>query len=99
MKCTMDIGDLVPHRGDRMRTSKTLYYILSATPVKRRDPQAGPRYTITAVRAEELSSRVRSYLLRSAMRTPEGSRLIEFRWYPRKKKTTTFEQLMRTSRG
>lgn len=99
MKLTMDIGDLVPHRGDRMRTSKTLYYILSAVPVKRRGSSVDPRFKVTAVRAEELPSSIRNYLLRSAMRHAEGSRLIEFHWYPRKKKTTTFEQLMRTSRG
>jgi hypothetical protein len=92
----MDIhdGSDGPLRGDRLSSSKTLYWVLHSRKVKRRDPAACPRYQLFVVKADECEPELKGWLLRSAMRR-EGSRLFRFQWYPRKKKRKTFEQYMR----
>lgn len=96
---TMDIyGDSrAPHRGDRLKSPKTLYYVLSALPVRRRDPNAVRQYRLRVARAQDLESPTRSALIWSACRRG-GSELYEFEWKPRNKKKLTFEQYMRGQR-
>jgi hypothetical protein len=91
----MDIhdGSDGPRRGDRLRSPKTLYWVLHSRKVKRRDPAACPRYQLFVVKADECDAVVKSRLLNSALRRG-SSRLFEFQWYPRKKKRKTFEQYM-----
>lgn len=98
MKITMDMleGEAVPKRGDRLSSPKSLYYVLSARLVQRRDPLAPPRYKLWVVKADELEQAMRFRLMWSAIRADGSSKLFEFTWYPRKKKRVTFEQLMRT---
>lgn len=97
MKITMDIlhGDSIPKRGDRLSSPKSLYYILSARIVQRRDSSAAPRYKLWVVRADDLKQETRFRLMWSAIRANGASTLFEFTWYPRKKKRMTFEDLMR----
>ncbi len=93
---TMDISgpERAPHRGDRLRSPGTLYYVLSAIAVERRDPIACRRYKLRVAKARDLDSKIRNMLLRSACRR-DGSMLYEFAWHPRKKKHFTFEDYMR----
>lgn len=101
MNITMDIldGDQIPKRGDRLKSPKSLYYVIHARKVQRRDLAAPPRYKLWVVNAEELKQPTRLMLLRSAMRR-DMSTLFHFTWYPRKKKRRSFEDLMRMgSRG
>lgn len=92
---TMDIRgpERAPHRGDRLQSPGTLYFVLSALPVVRRDTTACRRYKLRVAKAEDLDSKTRHALLWSACRR-DGSMLYKFTWYPRKKKRRTFEQLM-----
>jgi len=92
---TMDLhgSERAPHRGDRLRSPGTLYYVLSALPVVRRDPSACRRYKLHVAKAQDLESKTRRALLWSACRR-DGSMLYEFTWHPRKKKRLTFEQYM-----
>ncbi len=98
-RLTMDliyVDEQAPKRGDRLRSPKTLYYVLHARKVQRRDPNAFRRYVLTVAKAEELERETRLRLIASAIRAG-GSMLFEFQWHPRpKKKKTTFEQLMRS---
>lgn len=91
----MDMNDGAPHpqRGDRMRTTKTLYYVLHSRLVKRRVEDAVPRAMLFVEKADDLEQETRNALLRSAVRR-RGSYLYRFAWYPRKKKKMTFEQYM-----
>lgn len=90
-------NERAPHRGDRLRSPKSLYYVLSAVPVTRRDPQACRRYKLRVARAEDLDSKMRNALIWSACRRG-GSMLYEFTWFPRKKKSRTFEQYLGRAR-
>lgn len=83
-----------PRRGDRLRTTRTTYYVLAARMVKRKDPNACRRVQMNVRKMEELSESTRRALLRSAMRRG-ASLLYYFRWYPRHKKKITFEQYVR----
>ena len=57
------------------------YRVCTKRMVKRRDPNARPRCQLQVVLIDEC---------------PAGEPVLEFRWYPRKKKRAmTFEQLMR----
>ena len=94
---TMDLwpGETrAPHRGDRLGTTKTLYYVLHARKVNRRDPATCPRFALKVARADDLTDGTRNALLRSACRR-NGSYLYEFKWYPRKKKAISFENYMK----
>ena len=96
----MDLSDDWPNpkRGDRLRSAKNCYYVISAIAVKRRQPHLGRRFRMKVVKLEELQDSVRQRLLKSAIRRG-GSFLFEFRWYPRKKKKISFEDYMRGSRS
>jgi hypothetical protein len=86
--------DRQPRRGDRLRTTRTTYYVLAARMVKRKDPNACRRVQMNVRNMDELSEETRKALLRSAMRRG-SSQLYYFRWYPREKKKITFEQYVR----
>jgi hypothetical protein len=96
---TMEVpeNDIIPKRGDRLASPKTLYFILSATRIKRRDPSAAPKYKLRVAKAQELEMTLRQKLMWSAIRRG-GSVLIRFQWNSRKKKTRSFEDLMRGER-
>ena len=82
-----------PQRGDRITTGKTLYWIACSHRVKRKDPAAHPRISMGVITSIDIENELKSQLLRSAMRRG-ASLLFEIRWYPRKKKAVTFEQVM-----
>ena len=82
-----------PQRGDRITTGKTLYWVMRSRRVKRKDPLARPRISLGVITSPDIEERLKGRLLRSAMRR-DMSLLFEIRWYPRKKKSVTFEQLM-----
>ena len=82
-----------PKRGDLLRSPGTTYYVLHSRRVKRKDPNAPPRYTMFTAKMQDLEPGLRARLLTSAMRRG-GSYLFEFQWYPRTKKRMTFEQYM-----
>jgi hypothetical protein len=98
MTITMDLHDVLlpaPKRGDRLRSAKNTYYVLSGRLVRRRDPAAPRRYKLRTAKIDDLEDATRYALLRSAMRRG-GSFLYEFQFYPRKKKSyADFESLMR----
>lgn len=87
-------GGLGPRRGDRLRSPKTLYYVLHSRKIKRRDPGACPRYQLLTVKDSEITERLRGMLNRSAARHG-GPQRFDFTWYPREKKRMTFEQYMK----
>lgn len=95
----MDIldGGQPPRRGDRLRSAKTTYYVLSARMVKRRDPEAPPRCLMKVARIDDLQQSTRQALIRSAIRGHQASLLFEFRWYPRGKKAKTFDEYLSVS--
>jgi hypothetical protein len=82
-----------PQRGDRITTGKTLYWVMRSHRVKRKDPNAHPRISLGVITSVDIEEELKGRLLRSAIRR-DGSLLFTIRWYPRKKKTVTFEQLM-----
>ena len=84
-----------PSRGDRVTSGKTLYYVLQARRVKRRDPAAQVRIQMRVMRHQDMPEGLNARLLRSALRNRGVSRLFSFRWYPREKKRQSFEQYMR----
>lgn len=93
----LDLSDdaPAPKRGDRLQYPKNTYYVLSSRPVKRRDPNAGSRFSLWVAKVDELEDATRGALLRSACRRG-GSLLYQCRFYPRKKKGFEgFEALMR----
>lgn len=55
------------------------YFVLTARKVKRRDPNARTRIVMDVERVECV---------------PRGSKVFEFRWYPRQQKRRTFERDM-----
>ena len=87
-----------PRRGDVMQSPKQAYLVLSVRRTKRR-VEAGPRFLVIMLREREMEAEpgLREALLRSAGRRG-GSRVFPFHWYPRKKKSRTFEGLMRGER-
>jgi len=93
---TMDLngGGPSPKRGDRLSSPRHTYYVLHARVVKRRDPNAAPRFKLFVAKLHELENSTRFQLLQSAIRRG-GSHLFEFAFYPRKKKAVSFEQFMR----
>ena len=82
-----------PQRGDRITTGKTLYWVARSHRVKRKDAQAHPRISLGVITSVDIEDGLKGSLLRSAMRR-DASLLFEIRWYPRKKKTVTFEQYL-----
>jgi hypothetical protein len=82
-----------PERGDRITTGKTLYWVMRSHKVKRKDPLARPRISLGVITSVDIEGGLKARLLCSAMRR-DASLLFEIRWYPRKKKSVTFEQLM-----
>ena len=82
-----------PQRGDRITTGKTLYWVMRSRRVKRKDPLARPRISLGVITSVDIDEGLKGRMLRSAMRR-DASLLFEIRWYPRKKKSVTFEQLM-----
>ena len=83
-----------PRRGDRLFTGQTLYFVLFARQVKRRDVNACPRTRMLVMRAQDLTEGLEEMLLRTAIRGHLESRLFSFFWYPRSKRRMTFEQYM-----
>lgn len=84
----------LPKRGDRVSSGTTLYYVLNARRVKRRDPNAKPRVQMRVIRREDMPDGLAERLVRSAIKRHDYSCLFEFRWYPRKKKAITFEEYL-----
>ena len=93
----MDIldGGPAPRRGDRIRSARTTYYVLTSRMVKRRDPNAHPRCMMRVLRVEDCPSELSGALIRSAIRGRGASLLFHFRWYPRGKKRKSFEEYLR----
>jgi hypothetical protein len=58
------------------------YRVVSAREVKRRDTKARPRITMEVEDVDEI---------------PEGAKVFEFTWYPRKRKSQTFERELAAS--
>ncbi len=85
----------VPRRGDRIVTSKTIYFVLYARRVRRRDPNASVRVQMNVMRVQDMSEGLDDRLLRSAARDHVQSMSFSFYWYRRGKKQKTFEQYMR----
>jgi hypothetical protein len=96
---TMDIpADAPPpKRGDLVQSPGTLYYVLSAIQVKRRDPEAPRRYTMKVAKAGEIEPELIEALVQSADRRG-GSNRYRFVWDKREKKSKSFESLMRGDR-
>jgi hypothetical protein len=90
-------GGPFPRRGDAVSSGKTLYYVLSARQVKRRDPAAATRIQMKVIREQDMRAGLPERLVRSAARGHGQSLLFTFTWYKREKKRKTFEQLMRES--
>jgi len=89
--------DTAPKRGDLLEFPKSQYLVVGVKPVKRRDPNAGLRFTVLAVRLGELEQRTIDVFTRYADRN--GGQIIwPCTWNPRKKKSRTFEELMRGGR-
>lgn len=65
----------------RKGARNSLYLVLSARRVKRRDPKALPRIAMEIEQINEIPPSARA-----------TAKIFEFRWYPRKKKRKTFEQ-------
>jgi hypothetical protein len=96
----MDIHDngSAPRRGDRIMTSKTVYYVLYARKVHRRDPKAMRRIQMHVMRAQDMPADLEERLIRSALRGHQSSQTFRLFWYPRTKRRVTFEQYIRQSR-
>lgn len=84
-----------PRRGDIVQTTRRTYLVLHSRRVKRKDRDAVPRYQLWSVRWWELEPEMRMALKRSADRREDGQQVFYMTWYPRKKKSQTFEQYMR----
>jgi hypothetical protein len=63
--------------------------------MRRKDPGAPPRYALWMVRWWQLEPEMRQRLGDSAARRTEGQRVFYLKWYPRKKKSTSFEDYMK----
>ena len=83
-----------PLRGDRLRSTRSTYYVLHSRTIRRRDPEACPKFALCIENVDELPTSLRGALLRSAIRR-DASILFHLRWDSRRKKTVTFEELMR----
>jgi hypothetical protein len=83
-----------PKRGDIVQTTMRTYLVLKSRRIKRRDPAAVPRHQLWAVRWWQIEPEMRNQLKASADRRPRGQQVFYMTWYPRKKKTKTFEQYM-----
>jgi len=92
-------GGPYPKRGDRLSSGKTTYYVLHARRVARRDPSANPRIQMKVIQLKDMPEGLSARLLRSAIRNQGGSYKFDFTWYPRKKKSVSFEQYMRGKNG
>ena len=86
-----------PQRGDRITSGKTLYWVLRSHRVKRKDPLAYPRISLGVITSADIEDGLKGRLLRSAIRR-DASLLFQIHWYPRKKKTVTFEQYLGAER-
>ena len=96
----IDLQDekFVPRRGDRIETSRTVYYVLYARRVRRRDPSALTRIQMNVIRAQDMPVGLRERLIQSALRGHQCSRSFPFFWYPRTKRRISFEQYIHPSR-
>lgn len=88
-----------PMRGDRLFSGKTLYFVLSARQVNRRDPNANPRIQMQVIQQQDLPEGTEARLDRYAIRHRGKPLQFDFSWYPRKKKSVSFEQYMRQGHG
>jgi hypothetical protein len=94
----------LPVRGDRVSSGKSTYYVLHGRAMKTRSGALFRkriengclfvRWKMAVIKFEDMPPGLNGRLLRSAIRRLDGSRLFEFRWYPRKRKAQTFEQYM-----
>lgn len=84
-----------PKRGDRLSSNSSFYYVLHARRVKRRDVNAPVRVQMAVMKFIDMAAGLSARLICSAIRNRGGSLLFEFTWNPRKKKSLSFEQLMR----
>ena len=93
-----------PVRGDRVSSGKSTYYVLHGVAMKRRNGvflrqrENGDefiRWKMAVIKLDDLPKGLNARLIRSAIRNHGSSLLFSFTWYPRKKKTQTFEQYMR----
>jgi hypothetical protein len=95
MQLVMDMldGRPIPRRGDRLSSPRTLYWVMGSRQVKRRDPVAVPRARLFVAKANDIDPELKNRLLKSALRRG-SSQLFEFTFYPRKKKSVSFEQYL-----
>lgn len=74
-----------PHRGDRLRSSLTTYYVIHSRQVQRRKPDAGRRFSLWVEKMDDIETELRQRLIGSALRRG-GSLLFPLYWNPRSKK-------------
>ena len=84
-----------PRRGDQVSSGKTLYFVLKARKVKRRDKSAPVRIQMLVIRELDLPDGMQGRLLQTAVRGHGHVLLFTFSWYKREKKSRTFEQYMK----
>ncbi len=86
-------GDF-PKRGDRIRTNGgTLYWVALSRRVNRKNIHACPRVNLAVITSGDIEEHTKAALLKSALRRG-SSRLFPLFWYPRTRKTISFEQYM-----
>lgn len=93
-KLTMDWhgNGVPPRRGDELAFPSSTYYVLWVRQVKRRDPAAGLRFAILALKQADIEDRL--WIRLCLMRAKRGYLIHQCTWNSRKKKKYTFEQLM-----
>jgi hypothetical protein len=90
-----DSGGPYTRRGDRITTGRTLYFVLYARKIRRRDPNASKRIQMRVIRTQDMTEGLEERLLRAAVRDHQDSLIFSLSWYPRSKKTMNFEQYMK----
>jgi hypothetical protein len=87
-----------PSRGDEVNSGKTLYLVLSARKVRRRDPSAAVRIQMRVIRLQDAPEGLRDRLHCSAVRGRGQSSAFSFTWHKREKRRMTFERYMDRAR-
>jgi hypothetical protein len=87
-----------PRRGDRVSSGTTVYFVLRARRVKRRDPDAPVRVQMQVIRAQDSPDGILERLNRSAVRARGCTLFFTFNWHKREKKRKTFEQYLNPSK-
>jgi len=87
-KIWMDIHDgVVPRRGDRLLSPKSVYHVLHVHRMKRRNPDAVPRFQLFVLRADEFDDEILVQRLLQSANRRGGQQIIRFTWNSRNKKS------------